>query len=324
MPYNEALRIAIRAVRKASAVCQRVAQGLEKIRSLEKDDHSPVTLADFASQAVISRIIQTAFPEDPIVGEEAADVLEKNPDLGEQVLTLAQQEAGFSSLADALDAVDYCSRDVALKKRYWTLDPIDGTKGFLRGDQYAVALALIENGNVVLGVLGCPNYSESARQPEKTGAMFYAVKGGGSRMCPLETGSEQPVAVDSIVHSENARICESFETAHAAHDIHLKISEFLGIQRDPLRMDSQVKYAVVARGDASIYLRLPRQKTYREKIWDHAAGSIILEEAGGRVTDFAGQPIDFSVGKYLLNNRGIVATNGHLHRKVLGAISGLR
>jgi 3'(2'), 5'-bisphosphate nucleotidase len=86
-------------------------------------------------------------------------------------------------------------------------------------------------------------------------------------------------------------------------------------------MDSQVKYAALAKGDASIYLRLPRKKGYQEKIWDHAAGAIVVEEAGGKVTDFHGHPLMFSCGRALEKNHGIVATNGHLHAQVLGAVS---
>ena len=85
-------------------------------------------------------------------------------------------------------------------------------------------------------------------------------------------------------------------------------------------MDSQVKYGLVSRGDASIYLRLPTQKSYRENIWDHAAGSIIVEEAGGRVTDIQGKPLNFSVGNKLTNNRGVIATNGKLHDLLLKAV----
>jgi 3'(2'), 5'-bisphosphate nucleotidase len=87
-------------------------------------------------------------------------------------------------------------------------------------------------------------------------------------------------------------------------------------------MDSQAKYAVLARGDASLYLRLPSPATpdYRERIWDHAAGSIIIEEAGGRVTDAYGSDLDFSQGSRLEKNRGIVATNGLLHDAVLIAV----
>ena len=130
-----------------------------------------------------------------------------------------------------------------------------------------------------------------------------------------------PVSVDRIKEGSDARFCESVESAHASHEVHQKISSVLGITNPPLRLDSQVKYAAIARGDASIYFRLPRQKEYREKIWDHAAGAIVVEEAGGKVTDFQGHPIDFSAGKRLINNRGIIATNGHLHQAVLEAIS---
>ena len=210
MPYQKELQTAIHAVRKASLVCRKVAQGFEQIKAIEKEDRSPVTLADFAGQAVISRIVQTAFPTDPIVGEETPEVLEENPDFGKQVLELAGQEADFSVLSEVVEAVEYCNRDTDFKKRYWTLDPIDGTKGFLRGDQYVLALALIEDGNVVLWVLGCPRFCGSDSHPENSGCLFYAVKGNGTKMIPMQGGPEQSVTVDSITDSANARICESF------------------------------------------------------------------------------------------------------------------
>ncbi len=84
-------------------------------------------------------------------------------------------------------------------------------------------------------------------------------------------------------------------------------------------MDSQVKYAAVARGDAQIYLRLPIAG-YIENIWDHAAGAIIVEQAGGRVTDMDGRTLDFSCGRKLERNRGIIATRGTDHAAVLAAL----
>jgi 3'(2'), 5'-bisphosphate nucleotidase len=91
-----------------------------------------------------------------------------------------------------------------------------------------------------------------------------------------------------------------------------------------VRLDSQAKYGVVARGDAAIYLRLPspKQPDYREKIWDHAAGALIVQEAGGRVTDALGSDLDFSYGHKLEKNRGIIVSNGQLHPAILGAIDG--
>jgi 3'(2'), 5'-bisphosphate nucleotidase len=87
-------------------------------------------------------------------------------------------------------------------------------------------------------------------------------------------------------------------------------------------MDSQAKYGIVARGEATIYLRVPSpsEKDYREKIWDHAAGSIIAEEAGGKVTDVLGRPLDFSCGAKMKKNQGVIVTNGILHDVVLEAL----
>jgi 3'(2'), 5'-bisphosphate nucleotidase len=85
-------------------------------------------------------------------------------------------------------------------------------------------------------------------------------------------------------------------------------------------MDSQAKYGILARGDGSVYLRLPTKKGYEEKIWDHAAGCIIVEEAGGKVTDLTGKPLDFSQGKTLSKNKGVIATNGKLHDIVMSAV----
>lgn len=85
-------------------------------------------------------------------------------------------------------------------------------------------------------------------------------------------------------------------------------------------MDSQCKYTVVARGDANIYLRLPVSETYQENIWDHAAGSLIVEEAGGVVSDINGKALDFSLGRTLIANKGIVASSPSLHPQVITAI----
>jgi 3'(2'), 5'-bisphosphate nucleotidase len=95
----------------------------------------------------------------------------------------------------------------------------------------------------------------------------------------------------------------------------------VGIVNEPHRIDSQAKYAAVARGDAALYLRHSLSKTYIEKVWDHAAGVIVTEEAGGRVTDVHGQPLDFTAGRQLERNTGIVASNRLIHDRVLAAIA---
>ena len=59
---------------------------------------------------------------------------------------------------------------------------------------------------------------------------------------------------------------------------------------------------------------------YIEKIWDQAAGYLVAVEAGGKITDLDGKPLDFSTGKFLTNNRGVLASNTHLHQACLSAI----
>jgi 3'(2'), 5'-bisphosphate nucleotidase len=321
--YRKELDVALDAVKRAVSVCRHAVESISRMKAIEKEDRSPVTVADFAVQAIVCRILRQAFPGEAIVGEEKPEILEKHPDTGRQILNLLRHRSEIDSLQAIIEAVGSAAGEPDSGKRFWTIDPIDGTKGFLRGDQYCVALALVDKGRVVLGVLGCPNFAESPSRPEKVGCIFCAVKGGGSQMIPLENGAARSIAVDSVSGPEEARICESLESRHASHEVHMQISKRLGIRKPPIRIDSQVKYAAVARGEASIYLRLPRESAYREKIWDHAAGAIIVEEAGGQVTDFKGNPIDFSAGRMLRNNRGIVATNGHLHTVVLEAIESI-
>ncbi|MEM6394157.1 MAG: 3'(2'),5'-bisphosphate nucleotidase [Planctomycetota bacterium] len=303
------MKVALDAVSKAADVCRAVQADLVTAGTLEKKDKSPVTVADFASQAVICSIIAKLFPGDPIVGEEdAADLRGDQAALAEKVA----QHAG-TSVEDALAAIDRGNHDPATKpaSRYWTLDPIDGTKGFLRGQQYAVALGLIEDGQVVLGVLGCPNLDG--------GLLMSAVLGGGTRLHAAD-GSSHPVTVSTTDDPADARFCESVESGHSDQDASAAIAKALGITAEPYRIDSQCKYAAVARGNADIYLRLPTRAGYQEKIWDHAAGMICVTEAGGTVTDIAGKPLDFSLGRTLSANSGIIATNGAFHDRVVKAV----
>jgi HAL2 family 3'(2'),5'-bisphosphate nucleotidase len=322
MKYQKEITTAIEAVRKASLVCHTAQQRLVTIETIEKGDRSPVTVADYVSQAIINREIFTAFPSDDILGEEDTKLLRKHPDILSSVSALADVHGFEIAPAEILDMIDRGKNFSGSKDRFWTVDPIDGTKGFLRGDQYAVALALIENGSAVLGVLGCPNLPWSDHgETNDAGCVFYAFSGYGSRQRSISDGQmEKVITTDGRSDPSLAVFCESVESAHAAHGTHARIAEKLGVTAPPCRMDSQAKYAAVARGEASIYLRLPRSADYREKIWDHAAGTILVQEAGGRVTDFFGKPLDFSHGKTLENNRGIVASNGVLHDAILETI----
>src|SRR5512134_1994524 len=152
--HERELAAGIDAVRAAARICRTVAQRLVTADTLEKKDQSPVTVADFASQAIVCRALERAFPGDPLVGEEdATELRAAAPVLRESVQrAVAAELGGDPGLAPVLSWIDR-GRAHADGARFWTLDPIDGTKGFLRGEQYAVALALIEHGEVVVGLL---------------------------------------------------------------------------------------------------------------------------------------------------------------------------
>ncbi len=324
--YEKELRAALEAVRGAARVCRAVQERLITRDTLEKRDKSPVTVADFASQAIVCRHLEQALPSDPVVGEEGSAELRtaENAALLASVASAVAVESGGA--VDAQHVLAWIDRGGADAKaaRYWTLDPIDGTKGFLRREQYAVALGLIENGEVVAGVLGCPNLDDGAGG---TGVLLAAVRGQGTRVYLLWRGGEaqgDAVRVSQITSPAGARFCESVEAEHSDQSESAKIAARLGITAPPLRMDSQCKYGAVARGDASIYLRMPTRADYREKIWDHAAGQIVVEEAGGRVTDVDGKPLDFRHGRSLASNSGVVATAGSIHARVIEAIREVR
>jgi 3'(2'), 5'-bisphosphate nucleotidase len=201
------------------------------------------------------------------------------------------------------------------------LDPIDGTKGFLRGDQYAIALALIIDGQVQVSAVACPNLTLSATG-DACGVLMTAVRGQGTTIMAIDDPSlTGPAAVSTISAPANVRFCESVESAHTSHSTAGQIASIMGIEAEPRRLDSQAKYNVVAAGEAEVYMRLPSDRHYVENIWDHAAGALLVEEAGGRVTDVHGKPLNFGLGYQLAENRGIIATNGLVHDKLLAAIA---
>lgn len=319
MQYEYERHIAVEAVIKACRLCETIRMGDCAGKKMEKDDKSPVTVADFSAQAGVSLELVTAFPQDPIAAEE--NLKNVGADIKEKILYYVKGIFPALEQAQIFAAIDRCNHRGGTTGRFWVLDPIDGTKGFLRGEQYAIALALIEDGRVVVGVLGCPNLPLDLDQPAgPKGCIFVSVEHQGASVRLIDNPVEKRIRVAEIDNPEMASFCESVEADHSSHHDSARVAEILGIKVQPVRIDSQCKYGIVARGDASIYLRLPSKAGYQEKIWDHAAGWLMVKEAGGAITDIYGQPIDFSTGRELSHNTGIVATNGKLHQQVLSAI----
>ncbi len=316
------LMTALRAVRSAS-VATRAVQTSLRGSSLEKSDRSPVTVADYAAQALICRALGAAFAGDPIIAEEDMDTL-RAPEaeaLRAQLLAVLAP-FGLTGVDAVLEAIGRGAASTA-GERAWTLDPIDGTKGFLRGDHYAIALALLVDGRPEIGVLGCPRLACEGRP----GTLLWARRGQGAFEAPLdlEEGADpsaqaRPIRVSAEDDRTALRLCESFESGHSAHGQSAQMQAQWGMRAAPVRMDSQAKYGVLARGEAEVYARLPTRADYQEKIWDHAAGALLVEEAGGRVSDLDGRPLDFAAGRTLRHNRGVLASHGPLHDQLLAAL----
>lgn len=320
-PLHELRQPAVDAVVAASRVCQAVQARLVAGSTLQKGDKSPVTVADFASQAIVSHLLGQHFPEIPLVGEEDAAGLRENAEMREKVVSAVRSVLPEISAAAVLAAIDRGTHEGGARGRFWVLDPIDGTKGFLRLDQYAVALALVEDGVPVLGVLGCPNLPVQADAPEgERGCIFVGQPGQGATVQTLDEGRERPVSVQRGLPLSEARFCESVEKAHSNQSHSALVAEKLGITAEPYRIDSQCKYAAVSRGDAAVYLRLPTKPGYVEKIWDHAAGQAVAQAAGATVTDATGEPLDFSLGRRLERNKGVIVTHGPHHGEVVAAV----
>lgn len=317
------IRFAIKAARQAALLVKDI-QADMVTDALTKDDKSPVTIADFAAQALVAHLLTTSLPGSVLVAEESAGAL-RGPEGAETLKTITKfvqtriQKVTAEQVADLIDI-----GGAAPSGRFWTLDPIDGTKGFLRGDQYAVALALIENGQVQIGVMACPNLTDGY-VPEVGGAgsLIVAERGQGTWSANLIGALDLTrMTVSDTADPAEARLLRSFEAGHTNVGQLDHIAEAMGTTAEPTRMDSQAKYAALAAGSGDIIFRLISAKMpdYKEKIWDQAAGSLVCEEAGGQITDLDGKPLDFTQGRMLLNNRGVLASNGKLHKAALEAI----
>ncbi|MEM7756361.1 MAG: 3'(2'),5'-bisphosphate nucleotidase [Planctomycetota bacterium] len=329
------LEAAREAVVLASNVCRQVQAQLDTVRSITKDDKSPVTVADFASQAIVARTLTEHLGDVVLVAEEASAFLrEEGHEAHRDAVVAAVREVWPEATeAEVLDSIDVGSGD-ATRSAFWTLDPIDGTKGFLRNQQYAVALGYVENGTPTLGVMGCPNLprdmSQPLDEPDGHGVVYFCLKGEGVYEAPSDDLDASPIRITRLDHVSGEEVCitGSVEKAHSDTSAEGQILKWLEDEKgetigESVRLDSQCKYAVVARGQADAYLRMPTRAGYVERIWDHAAGALVASEAGAAVSDIFGNSLDFSHGAGLEKNKGVICAPPALHGKIIAAIEAL-
>lgn len=344
--YTHELHIATLAVHRASIVAKTMQAVVDK-GSRDKEDASPVTVADFATQAILISALRHHFPEDQFIGEESAAALRQDPELVERVWALVSAlkpgraethpDEGLDEVAAEIQAAIPATRDEMLRnidlggdgegvgqQRTWILDPIDGTATFIRGQQFAVSVALIVDGEQRVGVVGYPNFKDEGAvvhedliDQDGYGLLVSAVKGhGASKRAMLRSGL-QPAEKLMQAKADELVFVESLASPYINQERHKTVRDRL--QAAELSTDlwsMQVKYGALTVGACNTMVRIPKHEDHRPWAWDHAGGMLVYEESGGMLTDLHGRPFRYC-GRKLMENVGLVAALPEVHAQVL-------
>lgn len=283
----------------------------------KKEDTSPVTIADYTVQVVVSHFLRNRTPSCPIIAEESLKDLDE---FRKQNLIKGIQDWSRKLLPDLSE--EDITELLRMSKQsapvaYWALDPIDGTRGFIRGDQFAIALSYIEKGEPVFSIMACPNLDPGWG---RKGAIAWSFKGDRPYLKGLHDSEIVRLPLDvSRSEDDSIRLLVSYESSHLNREALQAFLELFPCKTSLIKMDSQAKYLLLAAGRGDIYLRIPPPDgSYPvEKVWDHAAGARLVEDAGGMVTDLFGKRLDFSTPPELKNNTGIVASKADIHSVIL-------
>jgi 3'(2'), 5'-bisphosphate nucleotidase len=336
------------------------------VAPIKKPDNTPVTLLDYAMQAIIIGKLSKLFPNDKFIAEEDSEFLKADEKFSDEVLEYVKigtddpswtKEQMYEVIDRGAFEGDVC------KERVWAIDPIDGTKGFIQGLHFCVSMVLLDHGIPVLSMIGCPNlniyqvlankgdaamidigppvdiYSQQPYYPIENapadvnhsypyfpmfnnGSLYYAVSGEGAyaRSLTMPLTESFPIKVSETMKLSESTLCEASRTSKHDHLMTRSVNSLVKLKSKYIRLHSQVKYCIIAAGGAEGTIRYPPRE-YVEKIWDHIPGAHLVQEAGGRVTDLHGFELECTLGKSLsCDVRGIVASNGKIHQKLLYAI----
>jgi len=357
-PFRHELQVAIRAVQAATKISRHVLLDSNK-GEIQKADLTPVTVADYAIQAVLTHSLHCAFPEDGLVGEESAGELLTNPALVQHMWTVIQHCASSdldnkttnhsanaasvdpwppspSSLASLISLCETTTPSGADSGRVWVFDPIDGTKTFLKGQQYAINVALLIGGRQILSVVCCPLLDSAATGPitnaaldpkgEDGGCILFAVKGYGAFVRPVRGGFGD-VEVKKLERHADGVTVDGLRSVTCWRDLDSTLEGIneasttaLGVEYPGCDLVGWVpRWAVLALGLANMTVWVYKRGRHG-KIWDHAGAMLLFEEVGGMITDVNGRDIDLTQGRKFTSNFGFVAAPRSVHHVVLQAV----
>lgn len=335
--YRKELDIAFDVLQKAASLSQTVVSAQDKA-GIEKDDFSPVTVADFAVQGLLAATFHGAFPEDNFVGEENASYLRQNATLLDRVWELLSTvpRDGLTRLPESkeklCDLIDLCGSGVPERKRTWVFDPIDGTRTYMMGQVYAINIALLVDGEQMLSAVGCPNTSMDAKaplnnpdiDPSHGGCIAFAVRGHGAYVRHMDGKTEdvtprrlpQQPAVSSV---RDVRFVTSHDMADSIlPGIHERAAERMGVPFPGCDLLPWVlRWTVLAMGLGNTTIHVYKSRQRLGKIWDHAGAMLLYQETGGSITDVDGKPLDWLAGRKFVRNFGFVAAPPSIHAEVL-------
>jgi 3'(2'), 5'-bisphosphate nucleotidase len=231
------------------------------------------------------------------LGNEPVTVADKRA----SELIVAGLKARFAS--DALISEELPSTEATLAaQRIWLVDPIDGTKDFIRGSEgFSVMIGMARAGRPVLGVVHQPAVDRT----------FFATPDGGAHV--LTADGVTPLAVSSIASASEVRLVAS--ASHRSPELD-QVKQTLGISNEQNVGSVGVKLCLIAMGVRDLYVN-PATKT---KVWDTCGPEAILTRAGGRLSDLFGDPVDY---REMRQPRGLVASNGHVHAEVIAKLAPL-
>lgn len=190
-------------------------------------------------------------------------------------------------------------------KRVWMIDPIDGTQGFVekKGD-FAVQIGLAQDGEAILGVVFQPINDR----------LYYASKGNGAFL--VENGGE-PQKLKVSDKTDFSEMTLAVSRSHRSPRMTKLVNHF-GFKDEFQHGSVGLKVGIIARQEADLYIHL----SPRTKFWDTCAPQIIIEEAGGKLTDLFGEKIVYQF-QDVQNHNGIIASNGASHEKAVAKLKHL-
>jgi 3'-phosphoadenosine 5'-phosphosulfate (PAPS) 3'-phosphatase len=249
------------------------------VGALIKADSSPVTVVDLLHQTQMQEMLHLQFPGDALLSEEPRNLQERH----------ALEAAEISRTVYGMELGSTIAELPSKGSVTWVLDPIDGTKGFLGGRYFALALACFVDGTPRFAAMAVPGGNPD-RPLAIDRTIAFGVAGRGAWISPVAAGGEPRwrALAGAAPPAGSIRIAVSLAHGGPLAD---RLRSTPGLE--VLELDSQAKYLAVAAGDIDAYLRAARDDGRSDLLWDHLPGALIAGEAGCEVRHFDGSPIVF-------------------------------